>query len=294
MNSRRRDGTLVTVYDSQGKLIEHLYGSTWGRILLWILVRPWVSRLGGWFLNRGVSRQLVPGFVRRNRLDLRDYPEREYRSFNDFFTRKILPDRRPVDADPEHLIAPCDGKLTAVPLWPGTRFTVKGVSYTMEELLRNEALAKYYRGGVLLLFRLTVDDYHRYCYVADGTPGIPVRIPGVYHTVNPRAAAVCPIYRENTREYVCLETAYFGKILVMEVGALMVGCIKNHQCAGTVRRGQEKGLFEFGGSTVILVLEKDRLRIDQDILRNSAAGEETLVKMGEKIGTVQKPCRTLV
>ena len=294
MNSRRRDGVLETTYDGQGKLIERLYGTMWGRLLLWVLVRPWVSRLGGWLLERRISRWLIPGFIRRNRLELRDYPKREYRSFNDFFTRRILPERRPVDIEPEHLIAPCDGKLTVVPIWPGTRFTIKGVSYDMESLLRDETLARRYRGGMLLLFRLTVDDYHRYCYASDGIVGTLVRIPGVYHTVNPRAAAARPIYRENTREYGCLETAYFGTILMMEVGALLVGRIQNHPVQGFVQRGQEKGLFAFGGSTVILVLEKDRVQMDEDILRNSAAGEETLVRMGEKIGTAQKQGGTLV
>lgn len=288
MNSRRRDGALVTTYDGQGRLIEALYSNALGRCFTRVLIRPWVSRAAGWFLDKRVSRFLVKPFVRKNRLDLSDYPARDYASFNDFFTRKILPQRRPTDRDPEHLIAPCDGKLTAIPIWPGTRFSVKGVGYTLEELLRDEKLARSYRGGVCLMFRLTVDDYHRYCYASDGIPGKVVRIPGVYHTVNPRAAAARPIYRENTREYMSLETPCFGRILTMEVGALMVGRIRNHHTDGPVCRGEEKGLFEFGGSTVILLLEKDRVQVDEDIMRNSTAGEETLVKMGEKIGTVQK------
>ncbi len=259
-----------------------------------ILICPWISRFVGWCLNRRISRYLVDSFVRKNQLNLEDYPDRTYGSFNDFFTRKVIQERRPIDENPEHLIAPCDGKLTAIPIWPGTRFTVKGVSYTLEELLRDEALARQYRGGMFLLFRLTVDDYHRYCYVSDGVPGEIVRVPGVYHTVNPRAASAHPIYRENTREYMCLQTAYFGSILVMEVGALMVGRIKNYRPGNMVQRGQEKGLFEFGGSTIILLLEKGRVQVDEDVLRNSAAGEETLVKMGEKIGAVQKQIGPMV
>lgn len=284
MISRRRDGALVTTYDGQGKLIDGLYGTAPGRVLLWVLVRPWVSRLAGWFLDRRVSRRLVAPFVRKNHLELSDYPEREYRSFNDFFTRKVLPERRPVDPDPAHLVAPCDGKLTAISLWPGTRFSIKGVSYTLEELLGDETLARHYRGGTLLLFRLTVDDYHRYCYPADGVAGELVHLPGVYHTVNPRAAEVLPIYRQNTREYLTLATERFGRMVMMEVGALLVGRIVNHRGRSRVFRGEEKGYFAFGGSTVLLVLEKDQVRLDQDILRNSASGEETLVRMGEKIG----------
>ena len=294
MNSRRRDGVLVTTYDGQGRVIDWLYGSGLGRVVLWILIRPWVSRMVGWFLDRPVSRHLVGPFVQKNRLDLSDYPERAYRSFNDFFTRTIRPECRPMDMDPRHLIAPCDGKLTALPIWPGSRFVVKGVSYTLEELLRDDALARRYREGTMLLFRLTVDDYQRYCYPADGKPGREIRVPGVYHTVNPRAAAARPIYRENTREYVSIETYCFGTLLMMEVGALLVGRIQNHTPGDMVRRGEEKGLFEFGGSTVIVLLEKGFAQIDPDILKNSGAGEETLVKMGERIGAVQEPAGPVV
>ena len=149
-----------------------------------------------------------------------------------------------MDIEPEHLIAPCDGKLTVVPLsGPGARFTHQGgVSYDMESLLRDETLARRYRGGMLLLFRLTVDDYHRYCYASDGIVGTLVRIPGVCRTVNPRAAAARPIYRENAREYGCLETAYFGTILMMEVGALLVGRMQNHPGAGVCpARARKRG-----------------------------------------------------
>lgn len=216
---------------------------------------------------------------------MNDYPEKRYHSFNDFFTRTILPERRPVDPVPEHLVAPCDSKLTLVSLKEDASFQIKGVSYTAETLLRSSELALPICRWHLLIFRLTVDDYHHYLYPLDGTPGPRVVIPGVYHTVNPYATKKRPIYRENTREYVCTQTAC-GTLLQMEVGALMVGKIVNHSCTGPVCRGDEKGLFEFGGSTVILMLEKGRFTPDADILRNSLNAEETIVKMGEKIGTL--------
>lgn len=284
MNSRTRDGRLVSTYDGQGSAVRFLYRNPLGQQLTKLLICPWVSKSAGWFLSRGLSRVLIGGFVRKNGLDLSEYPEKRYRSFNDFFTREILPEKRPIDRAEDHLIAPSDGKLTAYQIAENGHFPVKGVEYTLPELLRDEALAERYRGGWLLLFRLSVDDYHRYCYVSSGVQSQHTRLPGVFHTVNPLAAASRPIYRENTREYVLLETATFGTVLQMEVGALLVGRIRNHLTSGPVRRGQEKGWFEFGGSTVILLLEKDRVQIDRDILKNSRAGEETLVKMGEKIG----------
>ena len=138
-----------------------------------------------------------------------------------------------------------------------------------------------------LVFRLTVDDYHRYCYVADGEKSQNYHIQGVFHTVNPVANDVYPIYKENTREYSLLKTKRFKTILMMEVGALMVGRITNYEEAGTVRKGQEKGKFEFGGSTIILLLQKDAAVLDSDLIRNTEEGYEAIVKMGERIGTAK-------
>jgi phosphatidylserine decarboxylase len=284
MNSRRRDGTEVETYDGQAGIIRFLYTTLPGRVLLKLLVQPWVSRMAGRFLDSRLSRRLVGPFVRKNHIDLTDYPEKDYLSFNDFFTRSIRPERRPVDQVPSHLVAPCDGKLTAIPLTEDARFPIKGVPYTLARLLQNAQLAQHYRGGWLLLFRLTVDDYHRYCFPAEGQVGKEHRIPGVFHTVNPLAAELRPIYHENTRAYTALTTAQFGTILMMEVGALLVGRISNHPGLSQVTRGQEKGMFQFGGSTVVLLLEPGILKPDEDILRNSQAGAETIVKMGERIG----------
>ncbi len=292
MISRTRTGELRETYDAQSGMIRFLYGRPLGRRLLKLLICPRVSGAAGWLLSCRVSRVLVGPFVRRNHLDLSDYPRRRYRSFNDFFTREICPERRPVDRDGDHLIAPCDGKLTAIPITPAAVFSIKGVDYTLEGLLRDEALAERYRGGTLLLFRLSVDDYHRYCYIADGQKTENIRIPGVLHTVSPHAAERTAVYRENTREYCLLKTERFGTVVVMEVGAMLVGRICNHQGAARVSRGQEKGMFQFGGSSVVLLLEPGRIALDEDIRRNSEAGEETLVKMGERIGT--KPIGPLV
>lgn len=284
MIARRRDGTVVETYDGQGKVIRFLYDTPMGKLLLPILIRPRVSRLGGWILDRGISRGLVAPFIRRNHLNMEDYPPCRYRSFNDFFTRQIRPECRPIDRTPEVLISPCDGKLTAISIQENTRFQIKGTDYTMETLLNDTVLAERYRGGTLLLFRLSVDDYHRYCHVAEGVAGSVRHIAGRYHTVNPFAAEKQPIYHENTREYSLLRTEQFGEIITMEVGALLVGRIKNTFQPGNVFRGEEKGRFEFGGSTVILILQQGKICVDGDILKNSCQGEETVVKMGERIG----------
>jgi len=183
------------------------------------------------------------------------------------------------------LISPCDGKVTVCPIRRDGLFLIKQTQYTVRSLLKDEKLAKRYEGGTAYIIRLTVDDYHRYCYVADGVKSAQRKIRGVFHTVNPVANDYAPIYKMNTREYCLVQTEELGTVLQMEVGALMVGRIKNHKKkVSVVHRGEEKGMFEFGGSTVVLLTEPGKVQTDEDLVRNSATGAETLVKMGEKIG----------
>lgn len=281
---RDRNGNLVPGDDGQDRFLEWMYGTRPGRLLVKLMIRPGVSRAAGWLLDRRVSALAVRPFIRKNHICMDDFEQRRFRSFNDFFTRQVLPGKRPVDDAPGHLIAPCDSKLTVYDIRPDSRFRVKGTEYTLEGLLQSKELAETFLGGTLLLFRLTVGDYHRYTYIDSGFVTGSTRIPGVFHTVNPAAASRCPIYRENTREYSLLESLRFGTVLQMEVGAAMVGRIVNAPGSRNVRRGEEKGRFEFGGSTVIVLLQKGRAILDADLLRNTAQDAETVVRLGERIG----------
>ncbi len=279
-----RNGAIVPGDDGQDRMLEWMYGTPIGRVLVKLMIRPQVSRAAGWLLDRRISALAVGPFIRKNRISMVDFEERRFTSFNDFFTRRLKPGRRPVDREACHLIAPCDSKLTVYPIEPDFRFWVKGTEYTLGGLLQNEVLARNFLGGTLLLFRLTVGDYHRYAYPDDGFIGQSVRIQGVYHTVNPAAASRYPIYRENTREYALLKSENFGTILQMEVGAAMVGRIVNGPGERQVVRGEEKGRFEFGGSTVILLLQKDAAALDADIVQNTREDVETVVQLGQRIG----------
>lgn len=281
---RDRNGNLVPGDDGQDRFLEWMYGTRPGRLLVKLMIRPGVSQAAGWLLDRRVSALAVRPFIRKNHICMDDFEQRRFRSFNDFFTRRVLPGKRPVDDAPTHLIAPCDSKLTVYDIRPDSRFRVKGTEYTLEGLLQSKELAETFLGGTLLLFRLTVGDYHRYTYIDSGFVTGSTRIPGVFHTVNPAAASRCPIYRENTREYSLLESLRFGTVLQMEVGAAMVGRIVNVPGSRNVRRGEEKGRFEFGGSTVIVLLQKGRAILDADLLRNTAQDAETVVRLGERIG----------
>ena len=267
--------------DSAG--VNFLYRTVPGRCLLQLLIRPGVSKTMGAFLDTALSRHLVKPFVKATRLDLSDYPERTYNSFNDFFTRRIKDGRRTVDSASNALIAPCDGKLTAYPITAEGLFDIKHSVYSVADLLRDESLAAEFEGGTCLIFRLTPDDFHRYSFMDDGRILETKTLPGVLHTVRPIAFRRYPVFSENAREYAVLETANFGKVIQMEVGALFVGRIVNHPLTAFTR-GQEKGKFEFGGSTVILLLQKGAADIDGELLENTRHGLESIVRLGNRIG----------
>lgn len=279
-----REGHKWQESTGQDKLLEKLYGSAVGRCILRPLVSPVVSELGGRILDSRISVLAVEPFIRRNGINREDYEEKEYFSYNDFFTRKLRQGAREMDMDERHFISPCDCRLSVYPIEPQMEVTIKNTCYTVGSLLRDERLAEHFKDGYLWVFRLSVDDYHRYIYVDNGRESVRRRIPGVLHTVNPVANDVCPIYKENTREYSLLKSEHFGTLLMMEVGALMVGKIENRPVMSHVRRGQEKGNFAFGGSTIIYMTQKDKVFPDMDILINSADGIETKVQIGSRIG----------
>lgn len=271
--------------DRQGALLGRLLRHAPGRALLRVLARPWASRLAGRLLDSRPSRLFIRPFAKKHGIDLAAFAGTRFASFNAFFCRPFPPQSRPFDPNPDVLPAPCDARVTLCPIMPERVFCVKGVQYTLAELVRDPDLAARFAGGTLVLLRLCVDDYHRYFWPFDGVAAPGKRLPGFFYSVNPRMAQARPIYRENTREYTLVRTERFGTALLMEVGALFVGRIVNHFVPGPVFRGSEKGRFEFGGSTVILCFEKDAVRFDSALWERSRAGAETPVKMGERLGT---------
>ena len=280
-----RDGTKIDGTTGQDHLLEVIYGHALTRMLLRPFLSPAVSDICGKFLSTRLSRRIIPSFVKKNHIDLGIYERQEFDSYNAFFTRKIKAEQRPINEQKNILISPSDGKVTAYPITQKGRFWIKHTQYTAAQLLKDERLAERYMGGWIYVIRLTVDDYHRYCYVADGRKSRQRKIRGVLHTVNPVANDYYPIYKMNSREYCLLKTKELGTILLMEVGALMVGKISNHEeDSAQVKRGDEKGMFEFGGSTIVVMTEPGMAEPDKDIIQNTKAQAETLVKMGEPIG----------
>ena len=264
--------------------LRFLYNTAIGRFFLKILTARWLSKLAGKFLDSRASKPLIKRFVRKNNINLSEYYADNFTCFNDCFTRKIREGLRPVDALPTSLISPCDSLLSAYRIDENLVLKIKGSEYRIEDLLNNTMLAEAFRGGVALVFRLCVTHYHRYIYFDSGNKGENVFIPGKLHTVRPIALEALPVFVRNCREYTIMKTDNFGTAAQIEVGALLVGKIKNHHAEYTFTRGEEKGMFLYGGSTIVLLLEKNRANVRDDIFLATEKGLETDVMMGEKIG----------
>ena len=272
---------------SEDKALRFLYETAPGRLLLKPLVSRPLSEAAGRFLDTPLSKPLIKPFLRAGHIDLAEYLPEDYRCFNDCFTRRIRPELRPIPADERALIAPCDARLTVRPIEGDTVLPIKQSRFTIPALLGSEKLARPFRDGLCLVFRLCVDDYHRYCYFDSGVKSANVFLPGKLHTVRPVALAAEPVFTENCREYTFLKTDHFGLAAQIEVGALLVGKIENHDGPGPFRRGAEKGRFLYGGSTVVLLLRKDAAVLRPGLLEASARGEETRVRMGEQLGAAR-------
>lgn len=273
--------SLIEEPEVGGGAIRFTYGTVFGRFLAkTILCRPAVSDLYAAWQRSRFSKGKVKKFIARYGIDTSDCTERDFSNFNAFFTRQRKGYKDPTTET--ELPAVADSKLLALPINKDSRFTVKGVPYTVSELLQEDAAE--FDGGLCLIFRLSPDDYHRYTYPDSGTQEATREIRGVLHTVNPIAADL-KVYRQNTRRITLLHTEQFGDMYEIEVGALLVGKIINHtETPCRVEKLQEKGYFAYGGSTVILLMKRGSVTIDEDIAEYSARGIETKVHLGERIG----------
>lgn len=261
-----------------------------GRGLLEVVVRkPWFSRLYGLWQDSPLSRSSIQGFAEDLKIDLNEAeePEGGYRSFNDFFARKLKPLSRPLADGESTLLSPADGRLLVLPeIGEKQVFHIKGIDFSLYRFLQDEAWIRRYQGGSLIIVRLCPADYHRYHFPCGGYATISRRIAGYLYSVNPLAFRRYPgLFAENERQLMEIQSPVFGNVLMAEIGAAMVGkIVQTYQAGVQVKRGEEKGYFKFGASTVILLTEPGRIVWDPDLVENSEKGLETLVRMGEGIG----------
>ena len=225
-------------------------------------------------MNSSLSKIKIARFIKKNNINMEEYKEEKYNSFNNFFTRNIKENQRIIG---DGFFSICDSKLSIYKIDENSKFNIKNSIYTVEELIGEKREYKY-----ALVFRLCVDDYHHYIFPDDGEVIKSKHIDGILHTVQTIAIKKYKVFHENSREITFLKCDNLGDVCYIEVGALMIGKITNKKVT-KFKRGEEKGYFEFGGSTVIMLINKE-IDFNEKILENTTKDIETIVKMGQRIG----------
>lgn len=274
------------------KWLRWTYGGTGGRLALDLLVkRPIVSRYYGWRMSRKFSAKDVLPFIVKYGLDVEEFAKSSFSfsSFNDFFYRALKSGARPVAAPEDGRVAvlPADGRHLAFPnVDAATGFYAKGQRFDLAAFLGDEALAREFAGGSMLISRLCPVDYHRFHFPVAGTPGEARLINGWLYSVSPIALRRNLNYLwENKRMVTLVDSPQFGRVAVCEIGATMVGSIAQTYVTGrAVKKGAEKGLFKFGGSCVVTLFAPGRIRFDADLVEQSAKPMEVYARMGERLG----------
>ncbi|KIA86000.1 phosphatidylserine decarboxylase [Kaistella jeonii] len=276
--------------------IENVYGENWldwlyhnpiGEATLWTIAkRKIVSSIYGDMMDEPSSADKIKPFIKNYDVDITIAQKQNFKSFNDFFTRKLKPEARPIVTDSLAVASPADGKILAYTNVKNSDFYIKGFRFNVDSFLSNPELSKKYEDGSMIVFRLAPPDYHRYHFPVSGTTlSSNIGIDGFYYSVSPLALRKkAEIFCLNKREYGVIKNPVFGDVVMVEVGATMVGSMIQTYEGTSVKKGEEKGYFKFGGSTVVLLFEKDKIKIDNDLLINTSKGLETTIKMGEQIG----------
>jgi len=266
------------------------YSNPLGRLCLHLLVkRALFSRWYGWRMDRPASRNKILPFIQRYGLNPNEFaqaPDR-FANFNEFFYRKLRPETRPVDPDEQTAVFPADGRhLGFQDLSVLQGIFVKGEVFELSELLAEAELAERFREGVLVCSRLCPTDYHRFHFPVAGLADRPRVIPGPLYSVSPIALRRdIGILARNKRAMCRIESPRFGLVLMLEIGATNVGSFRYTFTPGqAVLKGAEKGYFAFGGSSIITLFEKGRIRLAADLVEQSAQGMELYAHVGDALG----------
>jgi phosphatidylserine decarboxylase len=287
--------------------IEQIYGERWvrfayenqvGRLAVALLVRRAIfSGYFGWRMNRRYSATKILPFIVDYHLDVDEFAKSAlaFRTFNEFFCRALKPAARPVAPGEDVAVLPADGRHLVFPdVDAADGFYVKGVKFTLAELLgeaqlppAEQTLAGAFAGGAMLISRLAPVDCHRFLFPIAGVAGEPRLLQGWLYSVHPIALRHNLRYLvENRRMVTLVNSPRFGSVAMIEIGATNVGRIRQLFIPGrTVAKGEEKGLFGFGGSCIVTLFARGRIRFDADLIEQSGRHLETYAKMGERLGT---------
>ncbi|NOY82665.1 MAG: phosphatidylserine decarboxylase [Kiritimatiellaeota bacterium] len=285
----RRAGRMVREVVLGDRWLRAAYAPPW-RSLCRVLFfrRAWASRLLGRYCDSRLSRWKIPRVMVQLGIDPSEFlePVESFRTFNEFFTRRLRSDARPFDPAPDVFCSPADSRVRVFPRWAGDeRLEVKARAYTNEELLGKPGAAAPFAGGPVVVARLCPADYHRFHYPADGRTIEEWDVPGGFDSVNPLALTLRPqVLAENRRRVSLLDLVNFGRTAFVEVGAFGVGAIVRTHTEREFRKMDEKGYFKFGGSTIVLLFEPGRFEPDPDLTARTREGIETRVRAGERLG----------
>ena len=265
--------TAQLTYEKENKGLKFLYNNIIGRFILKIITLKPIVNLYALYQDSFLSKHKIKKFIKKNHINMDDYVAKNYKSFNDFFKRQIKPEKRVIE---DGFIAPCDAKLSVYKINKDLTLNIKNSIYTIDELIQDKCDIK---DGYALVYRLGVTDYHHYIFPFNGKITKTKFIKGKLHTVQPIALKKYKVFSENSRVVTEVESEY-GKAIIIEVGAMMIGRIVNENIT-TFTKGMEKGHFEFGGSTIIYLISN--VKINEKILSNTKEDIETIIKMGECI-----------
>lgn len=284
----RAAGQLVTESPPGESYLKFLYHNPLGGLALHSVVkRKFLSSIYGRMMDKPSSTSKIKGFVDSLNIDMSEAikPIDAFTSFNDFFYRKLKPESRPIR---DGIVSPADAKVLAFDQIDDVRnFYVKGQRFTLSSYLQNKILATDFANSSMLIFRLAPNDYHRFHFPYAGHVSDTTAIRGSYYSVSPYALEpnFARVFCENKRSYLTLSTVDKGRILLSPVGATMVGSIIHTYIPNSdVVKGDEMGYFAFGGSTVVMLVDRNYITLDQDLLDNTKNGIETAVMMGDRIG----------
>ncbi|MCH9626301.1 MAG: Phosphatidylserine decarboxylase proenzyme [Chlamydiales bacterium] len=268
------------------KTLHFLYGSALGRFFTNIIAHiPFFSQLFGWWQSTRWTRHKIAPFIQKYGVKTEEFaePATSFTSFNAFFVRKLKKQARPISSG---AILPADGRYLVYPNCETVDgFVIKGKKFSLKKLIGNADLANKYAKGALVIARLCPSDYHRFHFPLTCTPSAPRLINGPLYSVNPIALQQnLEIFSENKRVITSLETERHGKVLFIEVGATNVGSIHQTYIPNqTYQKGDEKGFFSFGGSSILLLFETSAIQFADDLIKNSAQHIETLCLFGQSL-----------
>ena len=295
----------IYIYNRENRQLEQeqIYGEGWlrwiyestpGKLALNVLVRRAIfSKIMGWRMNmRASSRKILP-FVLKYNIDSGEFAKNVllYRTFNEFFSRGLKKEARPITPGEDIAILPADGRHLVFPDIDNLDgILVKGQKFSMAELLGDSSLAEDFKHASVLISRLAPIDYHRFHFPISGIPGPAKKINGYLYSVNPIALRKNIRYlTENKRSITLIDSPLFGMVAMVEIGATAVGSIQNFYAENhPAKKGETKGLFAFGGSCVITLFQKNRIRFCEDLLEQSVNHQETYAHMGTPLGTAVK------